>query len=434
MGNKWLKESVIDLQNRGILLVEDGNHGESRPRPDEFCDTGVAFIRAADMDCGRVLFGSAEKINTHARQRITKGIGKPGDVIISHKGTVGKVALVLDDAPPFVCSPQTTFWRTTNEKVLDRNYLYAYLRSPLFHSQLAARAGETDMAPYVSLTSQRALLVTIPPIGVQHAIATILSSLDDKIELNRRTCETLEEMARAIFKSWFVDFDPVRAKMAGEKPASICKRLGLTQEMLEFFPNMLVDSELGEIPEGWAIGSISQGFDITMGQSPPGSTYNESEDGIPFFQGCTDFNARFPTRRVYCTAPTRYAHKGDTLISVRAPVGTINMAIEECSIGRGLASILHKTHSRTYTYFFMKSHQEDFQQFESNGTVFGSMGKDDFACIKCIHPSESIINKFEDLILPSDSAVENCEMESIELARIRDTILPKLISGELEVG
>ena len=110
MVGEWRSASVSELQREGVLLVEDGNHGEYRPRPDEFVDEGVAFIRAADMDAGRVLFESASKINERARTRITKGIGAPGDVLLSHKGTVGKVALVPNGSPPFVCSPQTTFW------------------------------------------------------------------------------------------------------------------------------------------------------------------------------------------------------------------------------------------------------------------------------------------------------------------------------------
>ena len=184
--SEWRTEKVIDLQRAGILLVEDGNHGEYRPRPNEFTDHGVTFIRAADINEGQVLFKSASKINETARKRITKGIGAPGDILLSHKGTVGKLALVSKNTPHFVCSPQTTFWRTLNTDILDRGYLYSFMRSQLFLSQLGARAGETDMAPYVSLTSQRGLSVTIPPIGYQRAIAHILITLDDKIELNRR--------------------------------------------------------------------------------------------------------------------------------------------------------------------------------------------------------------------------------------------------------
>jgi len=181
MAGEWRSATVTELQCDGILLVEDGNHGEYRPRPDEFVDSGVAFIRAADRDSGRVLFQSAAKINERARQRITKGIGASG-----HRATsCFRTRVRLERLPLFVCSPQRTFWRTRDEKRPDRKYLYAFLRSSGFHAQLATRAGETDMAPYVSLTSQRGLSVTLPPLPEQRANAHMLGTLDDKIELNR---------------------------------------------------------------------------------------------------------------------------------------------------------------------------------------------------------------------------------------------------------
>jgi type I restriction enzyme S subunit len=168
------------------------------------------------------------------------------------------------------------------------------------------------------------LTVPIPPLPEQRAIAHILGTLDDKIELNRRLSETLEQMARALFKAWFVDFEPVRAKMEGRwrRGESLP---GLPAHLYDLFPDRLVDSELGEIPEGWRVGTVDEEFDLTMGQSPPGDTYNEIGDGVPFYQGSSDFGFRFPTRRMYCTVPTRLAKAGDTLVSVRAPVGDINI-------------------------------------------------------------------------------------------------------------
>src|SRR5712691_775309 len=124
MSVDWPRHSVVELQEAGVLLVEDGNHGEYRPRHDEFGEGRWAFVRAADMDAGQVLFESAQKINDTAFARIRKGIGRGGDVLFSHKGTVGKLALVPLDAPPFVCSPQTTFWRTLDQDRLDRRFLY----------------------------------------------------------------------------------------------------------------------------------------------------------------------------------------------------------------------------------------------------------------------------------------------------------------------
>ncbi len=426
MGTEWSTLVVADLQRQGVLLVEDGNHGEYRPRPDEFVGQGVSFIRAADMEGGRVLFDSASKINDRARQRITKGIGAPGDVLLSHKGTVGKIALVPEKAPPFVCSPQTTFWRTLEQSVLDRRYLYAFMRSPAFRAQLATRANETDMAPYVSLTAQRDLFVLLPPIDEQRAIAHIVGTLDDRVELNRQMNETLQATARAIFQSWFVSFEPVHAKAEGRDPR-------LPPPIADLFPNRFEGSEVGEIPEGWEARTVNDEFNLTMGQSPPGETYNETGEGLPFYQGRADFGFRFPTQRVFCTAPTRYADAGDTLISVRAPVGAVNMATERCCIGRGVAAARHRSGSRSYTYYFMRSIEEVFDRFEAEGTVFGAISKKDFHDIRRVMPPRPLVDAFERMVSPLDQAIAVNDRESRTLRALLDTLLPKLISGGLRV-
>lgn len=323
MADGWRTKTVWELQQEGVLLVEDGNHGEYRPRSDEFVSSGVAFIRAADMDGGRVLFESASKINGTARQRITKGIGAPGDVLLSHKGTVGKVALVHSNAPPFVCSPQTTFWRTLDEERLNRPYLYAFLRSPEFRSQLATRSGETDMAPYVSLTSQRGLSVKLPPIKEQRAIALILGTLDDKIELNRRMNETLEAMARALFKSWFVDFDPVRVKAEG-------RDTGLPKALADLFPNSFEDSELGKIPKGWEVGRIDEVTDFLAGYAFKSKDW--IEQGVPVIKigsvkpGIVDLSTvSYVSEEVAENAVRFRLSAGDLLIGMTGYVGEVGL-------------------------------------------------------------------------------------------------------------
>lgn len=187
--------TVSDLIADGVLRVEDGNHGNDRPRPDEFVADGVAFIRAADMTSGVVDFRSAGRISAIAQRRIRKGIGAPGDVLLSHKGTVGRVASVPLDAPAFVCSPQTTFWRTLDERRLDRGYLRYMLKSEPFQRQLHMLGGQTDMAPYVSLTDQRSMTVEIPDLLEQRAIAEVLGALDDKIAANDQTVRSLEDLS-----------------------------------------------------------------------------------------------------------------------------------------------------------------------------------------------------------------------------------------------
>ena len=197
------------------------------------------------------------------------------------------------------------------------------------------------------------------------------------------------------------------------------------------FPDELVESELGLIPEGWVGSTIDEEFDLTMGQSPPGSTYNETQEGLPFYQGRTDFGFRFPTQRIFCTAPTRFADVGDTLVSVRAPVGDVNMATERCCVGRGVAAARHKSRSRSYTYYFMRAIEEVFNRFEAEGTVFGSISKKDFCNIQCVKPSGKIITEFERVAAPIDEMISNNEQESRSLVTLRDTLLSKLLSGEI---
>ena len=281
------------------------------------------------------------------------------------------------------------------------------------------------MADYVSLRDQRRMFITLPEIEEQKAIAGVLSAFDDKIELNRQMNATLEEMAHALFKSWFVDFDPVRRNQAGQPG----------QHYDHLFPGRLVlrDGNGRDLPEGWQIGTVGEDFDITMGQSPPGETYNEEGNGLPFYQGRRDFGFRYPSLRVYCSEPKRLAKAGDTLVSVRAPVGEINMAIEDCCVGRGVGAIRHKSGSRSYTFYAMKSLEDYFNKFEAEGTVFGSLNKKDFHNMEFIIPPPVIVKEFEQLTFAIDQLIETNEQEMLILVDLRDTLLSRLMSGQLRV-
>ena len=250
--------------------------------------------------------------------------------------------------------------------------------------------------------------VVLPEKNVQDIIVHILSSLDAKIETNNKLNEKLEEMAQAIFKSWFVDFEPFKDKPFHE-------------------------TELGMIPEGWEVGSLSDIATITMGQSPCGTSYNENGEGIIFYQGRTEFGFRFPSIRLYTTAPSRFAEVGSTLMSVRAPVGDINMALLRCCIGRGVASIKSNCDCDSYIYYLMKSLKKRFDIYNGEGTVFGSVGRDTLRGLLITIPPSSVISDFEMNISKIDSRIKTNELESQRLASLRDTLLPRLMSGELIV-
>ena len=233
-------------------------------------------------------------------------------------------------------------------------------------------------------------------IAEQKAIATVLSSLDDKIDLLHRQNNTLEAMAETLFRQWFVE----------------------------------------EAGEDWEIGKLGDEFDFTMGQSPLGISFNEEGAGVPMFQGNADFEFRFPKERVYTTEPTRFAQRFDTLISVRAPVGAQNMAHKECCIGRGVAAFRYKNnnHYYTYTYFKLRSLMEEIKMFNDEGTVFGSISKSDFEALEITIPSSELIAEFEKYAKPiNDKVIENCA-QIYTLETLRDTLLPKLMSGEVRVA
>jgi type I restriction enzyme S subunit len=308
--------------------------------------------------------------------------------------------------------------------VSDTNFIYYALKNAVSQMLQVAYGGVFNT---ITRDTFKIIKTRLPHIKEQEAIACILGALDDKIEINRQMCKTLGETAQAIFKSWFVDFDPVHSKVTGKHSQ------GMNAEIVALFPDSFEDSEAGKIPKGWIISRLGDHFQLTMGQSPPGSTYNEDGIGEPFYQGRSDFGFRFPQKRVYCTAPTRYAAKGDTLVSVRAPVGDINMAIERCAIGRGVAAVRHINGSSIFTYYTMEQLRNNFNHFEAEGTVFGSITKGDFLNLPFVAPTECVIDRFESHFSVIESSIEVFEHESITLSSIRDTLLPRLISGDIRV-
>ena len=205
-------------------------------------------------------------------------------------------------------------------------------------------------------------------------------------------------------------------------------------QIADLFPDRLVDSELGEIPEGWEVKTLGEDFRITMGQSPPGRTYNQTGDGIPLYQGRTDFGFRYPGYRVYCNAPTRLGKPGDTLVSVRAPVGDVNMALDECCIGRGVAAVRHRAGGKSYTYYSMRALRSRFELSEADGTVFGAINKTAFNSLPWVSAGDCLVAKFDALCSPFDIRIETNEMETASIAGQREALLPKLIAGEISIG
>lgn len=289
-----------------------------------------------------------------------------------------------------------------NEKA--NTYYLSALLSTMHLERLSGQSAQPGLA-VGTLSVQE---INLPSLEAQRSIASILSSLDRKIELNNKINADLEEMAQSIFKNWFVDFEP-------------------------FKDGKFVDSELGMIPEGWKVGTLADIAEITMGQSPAGNSLNENREGMIFYQGSSDFGFRFPSIRVFTTEPKRLAVANSVLFSVRAPVGDINVAKEECCIGRGVASIKSKYGHDSYLFYTMKSLHKLFDSFDGEGTVFGSINKKTLSAIQILLPSDGIVEQFNNIASSFDDRIRSLSDENSRLSLLRDTLLPRLMSGELEV-
>ena len=312
---------------------------------------------------------------------------------------------------------------TPNASLVNPRYFY-YALSQFDFAQVA---GGTAL-PYLTVGALSSLTLRVPPLSEQRAIAHVLGTLDAKIELNRRMNETLEQIAKTLFKSWFVNFDPVRAKMGGRwHPGESLP--GLPSMLYRHFSDQLVESRLGLIPQGWPIRNLASEFQVIMGQSPPGDTYNNHGEGLPFYQGSGDFGVRFPNRRRYCTRPKRIAEANDTMVSVRAPVGDVNMAWERCCVGRGLAVIRHKAPSPSYSYYTVHALLQRLHAHQTSGTVFGAITKRQLASLPVLVPSRELVRAFEEVVNPWDKRLRLNVSNITALTEQRNFLTQALIAG-----
>lgn len=232
--------------------------------------------------------------------------------------------------------------------------------------------------------------------------------------------DNLEKMAKQLYDYWFVQFD---FPDENGRPYKSSGGAMVWNEKLK-----------REIPKDWKDGVLFDIANITMGQSPDGSSYNEVGEGIIFYQGSTDFGIRFPRIRQYTTAPSRYANKGDILMSVRAPVGALNIANNNCCIGRGLSALSSKLGSMTHLYYMMNYFRLRFEDMNSVGTTFGSITKDELYSLPIVLPDHDTLLSFEKICAPiyDKQMVIGEEIES--LTKQRDELLPLLMNGQVSLN
>ena len=422
MTDEWRRYDVSDLIDRKALEIGDGYRATNA----ELASAGLPFARAGNIGNGFRFSGSdVDYVPEDAASRLGRKVSRPGDVVFTSKGTVGRCAFVKRDTPRFVYSPQLCYWRSLDKDLIDPRFLYYWMASHEFRAQVNSVSGQTDMAEYVSLGDQRRMHLTAPPVAEQRAIAHVLGALDDKIDLNRRMNGTLEAMARALFTSWFVDFDPVRAKQAG-------RDTGLPADVADLFPDRLVDSASGRTPAAWRIGTLADVADSLQVSVDPA----ELPDDTPYI-GLEHMPRRSVALTDWQSVGSVYSRKsafkkGDILFGKLRPYfHKVGVAPVDGVCSTDILVLRAK--AADYRRFVLVGiSSPGFVAYTSRTATGTKMPRTSWKTMKdyrlCV-PPDPIARAFNDAVSPMlDRIVKNVH-ESRSLAAVRDLLLPRLMSG-----
>jgi len=438
MAGEMREATFQQLIDDGLLEIGDGYRAQNN----ELGGTGPIFLRAGHVTDSHIDFTDVEHFHAHLADKVRSKMSRMDDTIITTKGnSTGRTSFVTDRLPPFVYSPHLSDWRTRDPKKLCGGFLRYWSQGVEFVDQLSGMKASTDMAPYLSLTDQRRLKITLPPLAEQKAIAAVLGALDDKIELNRRMNETLQAMARALFQSWFVDFDPVRAKL---DPGAPGPPAGRDQATAALFPDSFQDSAAGNIPTGWTINPIGEVVDCVGGGTPSTAEPKYWEGGTHHWTTPKDFSSleapvlldtdRKLTDAGIAKISSGLLPAGTLLLSSCAPVGYLAIAAMPVAINQGFIAM--KCNESASNFFMLNWCQTNMAEIESRatGTTFAEISKQSFRPIPVVLPPKELMAAFSAKVAPLYAQITANLHQSHTLATLRDTLLPKLLSGELRIS
>lgn len=354
-----------------------------------YTPNGVTFLRSTNIDPFNISLDDIKFISPEFNEKLTKSQLRTGDVVIVRTGKPGACAVIPNISGTWNCS-DLVIVRPHTEK-LDPLFLAAYinLASGTINNQLVGAVQQ-----HFNVASAKRLEIPVPSIDVQRKISSLIGNLNDKISLNNKINDNLQQQAVALYAAMFID-----------------------------------NSDLQTVP-----GTLKDIAVITMGQSPSGSSYNETGEGEVFYQGRAEFGYRFPTRRLYTTEPKRMAEAGDVLLSVRAPVGDLNVAYERCCIGRGLGAIHSRSGCQSFMLYTMFALRPQLDIYNGEGTVFGSINRNTLNDLPINIPFPEAISSFEAVVRPMDEMIRSNYEENCRLQELRDSLLPRLMSGEIDVS
>ena len=390
---KWKKITLEECCHS----ITDGDH-QSMP----VSECGVPFIIISNIKNNRIDFEDTRfvPVEYYDSLDVTRKAQR-GDILYTVKGSFGIPAYVDSDMP-FVFQRDIAILKCNNR--VNSKFLYYIMKSVEFE-RLADLLAIGSAQRAITLKTLRGIEILIPEKSEQDRIVEMLSPYDDLIENNQKQIKLLEEAAQRLYKEWFVDL-----RFPGYEDVQI------------------VDG----VPEGWRKVTLSGIADVIMGQSPKSEFYNKDKEGLPFHQGVGSYGNRFVKDDTYSTSYTRIAEAGSILFSVRAPVGRLNITKNKIVIGRGLSAINHKEHLQSFLFYLLK---ERFfkDDMVGNGSIFASISKNELLGQEFIVPSSSLQIKFDSIVSSIDRRIDNLDAKISLLTEARDRLLPKLMSGEIEL-
>lgn len=372
-----------------------------------YVDTGVPVIRGQNLNGsdwfeeGEFVYVTEEKAN-----QLKSNLAYRGDLVFTQRGTLGQVGLIPQNSKyeRYVVS-QSQMKLTVDPERVDARYVYHYFRLPSTVEQILNRT-ITAGVPHINLGILKSFVIPLPNLSEQIAIANFAQNYDELIRINQRRIQLLEEAARKLYREWFVKLR---------------------------FPGYESVEVKDDVPKAWAKIPLGDLANIVMGQSPESKYYNKDEEGLPFHQGVSDFGDRFIIHSTYTTQSSRIAEAGDILCSVRAPVGRLNLTRDKIAIGRGLSAMRSKTNHQSLLFYQLKALFVE-EDMIGGGAIFASVGKKELFGQQLLQPSEPIASEFNRVAGEIDEQIEILEMQNRSLSRCRDLLLPKLMSGQLDVS
>ena len=432
--SEWPRVTIGSLIASGAIVAhKDGNYGSLYPRAEDFGTVGVPFLTAKSLDGGRIDIDGAPRLADDRADALRFGFVRPNDVLLSHNATIGRVAVVPKFDGRLLIGTSLTYFRLNPQNLLAR-YFAAYLAGEDFQNQLAAVMSHSTRNQ-VPISAQRTLSVVVPPLDVQHVIARVLGALDDRIEQNHRTGGALDGLARATFKAWFVDFEPVTAKAAGALSFP-----GMLPAAFAALPSRLTGSPLGPVPEGWAVRTLAEAFDI----NPPRRLSKGQE--APYLD-----MKNMPTKGHAPDTWERRPHgsgmrfiNGDTLVARITPCLENGKTayvdfLNDGEVGWGSTEyiVLRPKPPLPEVYAYCLARTAEFRDFAIQN-MSGTSGRQRVAASALEHyhiaiPDPATAAAFGDVARPLFEYIRAGKAESSKLATLRDYLLPRLLSGTVRV-